>query len=153
MKKTKKMVIIFLIIAMCGTLLPAVASMVVKPGKAKSDVNLVSKFKPVLKPIEKYITTLYYDQGSYSEYKSSLLNPEKALDEASFDNVRKETTANDYFKYDSQTPEGMIKHMIYIEKDNQIIVYYLKDINSKQEMKKAKTWTLEKKSGNWLIKK
>lgn len=163
MKKSRKLVIVFVIIAMIGTLIPAAAGIfsnlnkgnkVIKPvvenNKIQNSINL-NENKDLLKPIKTFINTLYYDKGGYSDYKSVLLKPEKALDKPSFDDVRKNTTAQDYFKYDAESLENMMQHMLAIKQSDKVIIYYLKDINSQEEMKTAKTWTLVKKSGDWLI--
>ena len=163
MKKARKLIIIILIVAMVGTVVPAAmgifgnlnkSNMVGRPAALNSKIeNMISLSdnKDILKPIKTFITTLYYDKGAYSDYKSVLLNPEKALNKTSFDDVRKGTTAKDYFKYDADTSENMMKHMLAIKQADKVIIYYLKDINSQEEMKTAKTWTLVNKSDAWLI--
>ena len=161
MKKARKIVIVILVIAMIGTLIPALAGIFGSkkdissnnPTNKKSDLNYInlSNNKDILKPLKTYINALYYHNGDYSVYKSVLVSPDKALDKASFEDVVKNTTVNDYFKYDAGSIETLIKHFVAVKKDDKIIVYYLKDIKSTDEMTSAKFWTMVKKSGVWLI--
>lgn len=142
MKKVRLILAIILVVALIGTIFASVSVIFGRQNKNND----------VLEPVNKLISTLYYNQGSYNEYKSLFIQPNKALKEDSFNNVRKYTKVGDYFKYDSDNIKSLMKHMVVVKNNDQAVVYYVKDTNSQEELKTAKSWALQYVDGKWKIK-
>lgn len=82
-----------------------------------------------------------------------LTDPKSALTENQFNAYRKRHKASDIFKYDSDSVNGVMKHMkAEKQKDNSYKVYYLKNVNDVKEEKTANYWMVTNKNGQWLLK-
>src|SRR3712207_1858028 len=115
--------------------------------------NKVEYIGTPLEPMYKLIKIQYFNQGTYQEYKSLFTDQRNVLEENQFETNRKCRTAQDAFKYDSDTIKGIMKHMkLEKEKDNVYKVYYLKNVNNEKEKKSANYWMVIKKESKWLLK-
>ncbi|MCY6370984.1 hypothetical protein [Clostridium ganghwense] len=112
-----------------------------------------SKYKgTVLEPIDKLVNVLYFNTGTYSDYKAIFTNPDTALTEEEFNNFRKNPDKNE-FKYGTDSPDEIMSHIKAIpENDNLATVYYLEDVNKTDESESSMQWKVENKAGKWLLK-
>ncbi|WP_446898489.1 hypothetical protein ACSVC9_00755 [Clostridium sp. LBM24168] len=119
----------------------------------KTYTNKIQGIGTPLEPIHKLVRIQYFDQGTYTEYKALFTDPKSVLIESQFESYRKNHKTNDFFKYGSDSINGVIKHMkVEKENDNLYKVYYLKNINDEEEKKTANYWIVAKKNGKWLLK-
>jgi len=106
-------------------------------------------------PIYKLVKIQYFDEGTYADYKALFTDSKGILTQSQFEGYRKLKTAKQMFKYDSESINGVMKHMKSVmegKNANLYKIYYLKDINSQKEIKTSSYWMVEKKDGKWLIK-
>lgn len=115
-------------------------------------INKLEGIGTPLEPIYKLVKIQHFDKGTYADYKALFTNPKIALTKTQFDNYRNTHKSNDIFKYDSDSIDGVMKHMKAEKEKNDLYkVYYLKNVNDEKEKKSANYWLVTKKNGKWLV--
>lgn len=112
-----------------------------------------SKYKrTALEPVNKLVNILYFNNGTYEEYKGVFTNPNNAFTKEKFNQFRKNPDKSS-FKYGATSAEEVMKHMkAGIEDSNLVTVYYLEDPEKTKEADAAMQWKVENKDGKWLLK-
>lgn len=111
-----------------------------------------SREKSALEPVNKLISTLYFNKGSYEDYKNLFTNPQFAFNEDQFNSFRKNPDKTS-FKYGNNSTEEIMQHMKAVPEDaNLVTVYYLEDVDKTEISKALLQWRVENKDGKWLLK-
>lgn len=104
-----------------------------------------------LEPVNTLINVLYFNKGTYDDYKNIFTKPSNAFKEKDFNEFRKNPNKKQFI-YGSNSSSEIMKHVKSEVNGNNGTVYYLKNINSKNEIKSAFSWKVEKVNGKWLLK-
>lgn len=104
-----------------------------------------------LEPAYKLVNTLYFNNGTYEDYKTLFTSSKNSFTEKQFNAFRKSPTIKD-FKYGSSSVKEIMSHMKTVQNGDKATIYYLKDVNDKNEMKTAMKWNVEKSNGKWVLK-
>jgi len=107
-----------------------------------------------LAPVEKLISTLYFKQGTYSDYKTLFSNKNNVISEKEFKSYQFMGQPNVIFPVDNDSVANVMKHMKQQQIDpNTVKVFWSKDLNgSANSLEEATaTWVMIKQNGKWYI--
>ncbi|QGU95854.1 hypothetical protein GOM49_12770 [Clostridium bovifaecis] len=103
-------------------------------------------------PINKLISILYFNKGTYEDYKALFTNSSLAFSENQFNEFRKKPDKSS-FKYGANSSDEIMSHMKAVPNDaNFATVYYVEDVDKSDESKAPLQWKVENRDGKWLLK-
>lgn len=99
---------------------------------------------------ENLIEILYFDKGTYSDYKSLFTNPEKTIDEDAFNKFRANPDFSDKFPYSEKNIVSIMQNIVIEQVGQEYRVYYVKEPKVKEIPPEATFWKFVQKDGNVL---
>lgn len=99
-----------------------------------------------LEPVEKLVSILLFDQGTYEQYTALYADKNKAMPREAFDSYRSSNEPKGI-----KSPADMMKYMQVVQKDeNNADIYWIPDL--KDEKSKSKIYgSVIKKDDKWLL--
>lgn len=115
----------------------------------KKDVNK----ERVLNTAEKFIEIVYFDKGSYKEFKSLYADQSKVNSEKDFNEYRKKNDAQNVFPRDYKNVESIKNHLVLNKVDkNNFEVFWSENKENKKVNKNIWYISITKADKKWLIK-
>lgn len=103
-------------------------------------------------PVEKLIGSLFFNQGTYTEYKSLFANESRVISESQFNEYKSKNKPEMTFPKDYSSVASIMKNMKQKQTDpNTVIVYWPVDPQETAENARVK-WTVIKQNGKWFIR-
>jgi FtsZ-interacting cell division protein ZipA len=103
--------------------------------------------KESLDVVKSLIENLYFNKGSYSEYKSMFAFPDKVLKEDRYNEIRSNVNITEKFGSDYKSADEIMKHMVITEGSQVTVVEFKPNKDKESTMK----WNVLNKDGKTLI--
>lgn len=100
-----------------------------------------------LNVVKSLIENLYFNKGSYSEYKAMFAFPDKVLKEDRYNEIRSNVNITEKFGADYKSADEVMKHMVITEGSQVTVVEFKPNKDKESTMK----WNVLNKDGKTLI--